>query len=80
MEEMFRAYGKTNLFRNNIDLKRYLTEKFVAVSYTIPNYHNLKQKIASRFVIFKLKTRKKIARKMQKNYSSKTMAIHYNVN
>lgn len=80
MEEMFRAYGKTDLFKSNIDLKRYLLEKFVAVLYTIPNCHNLKQKIASQFVIFKLKTQKKITLKMKQNYASKTMAMHYNVN
>ena len=80
MEEMFRAYGKTDLFKNNINLKRCLTKKFMAVPYTIPDCHKLKQKIASRFVIFKFKTRKKIAPKMQKNYSSKTMAMHYNIN
>lgn len=66
MEEMFRTYGKTNLFRDNINLKKYLTEKFLAVPYTIPHCHNLKQKIASRFVIFKLKREKKSLQKCQK--------------
>lgn len=77
---MFRAYEKTDLFRRNIDLKKYLTEKFEALPYTIPDCHNLKRKIVSRFVILKLKlTRKKITQK-KKKFNSKTMAMHYNVN
>lgn len=79
MEKVFVGTMKNLTSFHKFNLRDYFIKKFMEIPYILPNCHQLKQKIAKRFAIFRLKVRTKRKNKNIKNdmqFASKTMAMH----
>ena len=76
MEIIFRK--NINLVKEkNINLREFFITKFLDIPFVLPNCHDLKFKICSRFAIFRLKISSRKGRaKNVSAYASKTMAMH----
>lgn len=54
MEKIFQTYYK-HVCSKSINLKNFFINLYNTINFTIPNCHNLKQKIIKRFITFRLK-------------------------
>lgn len=76
MEKIFRKYY-TIIKNQNCDIKQFFTNKIKQIEFHhIPNCHNFKFKIISRFVLFRLKILGRKNTKLINKYGSKSMACH----
>lgn len=75
MERIFRLYY-AQLSSVNINLKAFFLTKFGEIQISLPDCHNLKNKIINRFYIFRV--RNSYGKKMlnKKVYGSKSVAMH----
>lgn len=88
MEEIFRNHLQKVSSDSTLNSKQYFISQFRKLPYSIPNCHNLKNKLIVRYCIFRLRTvsRKKLNDLNKSNTntrensntvkSSKTMAMH----
>jgi len=62
---------------SNINLRNLFISKFEAISFFLPECHQLKKKIIRRFIVFRLKIYSKNSTvDINNNYASKTMTMH----
>lgn len=78
MERIFRAFMSHMKSYSNVNLRNLFISKFEAISFFLPECHQLKKKIIRRFTVFRLKIYSKKESKVGINYTyaSKTMAMH----
>lgn len=78
METIFRSYFPF-VKNKNINLKQYFQNKFAIINCNIIDCHNLRSKIISKYIIFRLKIANKKRTIKKRSYNSKTMAMHCNL-
>lgn len=76
MESIIKRNLETLSTQNNIT--QFLCKRFRDLPYSLPNCHDLKNKIIKRYCIFRLKTLSTVIRN-KSNFASKSMAMHLNI-
>lgn len=79
MECIFRTYFSHVWTNKSLNLDDFFTEKFSTITFDKPDCHKMKSRIIKRFEKFRLKIKSRKMKKIGKYFSSKSMAMHYDI-